>query len=164
MTRHPLALVCVRGYRVAALLDAAQAVLSPHLSWIILHVVDIRPLGEVERALGALPGRGPGQHHASTLMLQAAEELEQVVRQDVLAWLTATGRTAELVVRRGDPEREILAVANERAVDVIVLGSDHSGPGPLPLSPPVRHLIDHARCDVLLLRRYALETGPAQKA
>lgn len=160
MSDRRLALVCVRGYRVAALLDAAQEVLAPRFSWIVLHVVDVRPLAEVERALGALPGRGPGQHYAATLMDQATEELEQRVRHDVSAWLEATGRTAEILVRRGEPEREILAVANKLAVDVIVLGSDHSGAGPLPLSPPIRHLIDHARCDVLLLRRYALTRTP----
>jgi nucleotide-binding universal stress UspA family protein len=164
MNGHPIALVCVRGYRVAALLDAARAVLAPHFAWIILHVVDVGPLSEVKRALGSLPGRGRGQHHAAIAMHQAAAELEQRVQQDVNAWLAARGSTAELLVRRGQPEREILAVANERSVEVIVLGSDYSGPEPLPLSPPVRHLIDHARCDVLLLRRYALEAAPAQNA
>ncbi|HEY7035586.1 MAG TPA: universal stress protein [Thermomicrobiales bacterium] len=149
------ALICVRGYRVAALLDAAANALSSDLTWIVLHVVDTRPLHEVDRALGGLPVHGPGRHRVEDRLQRAAQEQDDAVKAEVAAWLHARGRDAEVVVSHGRPEQEILRLADARGIDLIALGSEHPGVGPHPLSPPVRFLIDHAKCDVLLLRRYA---------
>jgi nucleotide-binding universal stress UspA family protein len=153
------ALICVRGYRVAAVLDAAADYLAPGLAWIILHVVDTRPLHEVDRALGGLPVHGPGHHRAEDRLHRAAAELDDAIKDEVAAWLRAHDRQAEFVVAHGRPEEEILRLAEARGVDLIALGSEHPGLGPQPLSPPVRFLIDHAHCDVLLLRRYAMRSS-----
>jgi nucleotide-binding universal stress UspA family protein len=150
------ALICIRGYRVAAILDAAAATLNPALAWIVLHVVDTRPLHEVDRALGGLPVHGPGRHRAEDRLHRAAAEQDDAIHAEVEAWLRSHGRDAEFVVAHGSPEKEILRLAETRGVALIALGSEHPGIGPHSLSPPVRFLIDHARCDVLLLRRYAV--------
>lgn len=155
------ALICVRGYRVAAVLDAARDVLSPSLAWIVLHVVDTRPHEEVDRALGGLPVHGSGHHRADDRLQRIAAEQGEAIRDEIAAWLQAHGRDAEIVIAHGHPEQEILHLAVERHVDLIAIGSEHPGVGPHPLSPPIRYLIDHAPCDVLLLRRYAVANGPA---
>jgi nucleotide-binding universal stress UspA family protein len=149
------ALICVRGYRVAAVLDAARAALAPDLAWIVLHVIDSRPIEEVDRALGGLPVHGAAHHRADDRLQRAAEEQAESIQAEIETWLAAQNRTAEVVIAHGHPEQEMLRLAEERDVALIAIGSEHPGVGPHPLSPPIRFLIDHARCDVLLLRRYA---------
>jgi nucleotide-binding universal stress UspA family protein len=145
------ALICVRGYRVPTVLEAAATILVPDLAWLILHVLDSAPLDEVERALSGLVGRGPGHHHASDRLHQAATEQALDVQAEVATWLSAAGRSAELVSRPGRPELEILRLAEERDAHLIALGDDATAT-PDRLSPVVRHVVDHARCHVLLLR------------
>jgi nucleotide-binding universal stress UspA family protein len=152
------ALICLRGYRVTSVLDAARQILAPEMAWVVLHVVDIRPLQEVDRALGGLPVHGPGHHRAEDRLHRAAAEEEAAIQVEVETWLRAHDRVAELVIAYGHPDQEILRICQERAVDLIALGSGYPGLGPPPISPPVRFLIDHVRCDILLLRRYAAST------
>lgn len=153
-------LVCLDGYRVEAALDAARAALAPDASWLLLHVVDTRPLEEAGRALGGLVGRGPGRERAERRLRHTVDWNEEDVRSAVERWLRRTGHVAELMLRRGRPEREIIGVAEERDIDVVVVGGGrglpgrYPGPGPYPLSPVARFVVDHARCDIVLLRRY----------
>lgn len=157
------ALIALDGYRVEAVLDEAARLLVPEADWLILHVADTRPLEEVDRALQGLPGRGPGKHRARHQLRHVQEWDEETVRAAIDAWLRRAGRSAPVLAARGRPEREIIRVAEEEAVDLLVLGGGrglpgrYPGPGPYPLSPVARFVIDHARCDVLLLRRYVME-------
>jgi nucleotide-binding universal stress UspA family protein len=154
------ALICLDGYRVAEVLDAAAATLNSSLGWSLLYVSDIRPEAELAHALHRLPGRAPARGRAAERARHVAEWSEADVRAAVAAWLARTERAAELIVTRGHPEREILRVAEERGIAVVVLGGGrglpgrYPGPGPYPLSPVARFVVDHARCDVLLLRNY----------
>lgn len=154
------ALVCVDGYRTASLLDAAGQSLAPPIEWLVLHVVDTRPATGLDIAASRLPGRGAERHHAVEQMYDLSAEETTIVRREVEGWLAERTKPAELLQARGRPEREIVAVAEERSVDLIVLGGGrglaghYPGPGRHPLSPVARYVIDHARCDVLLLRRY----------
>jgi nucleotide-binding universal stress UspA family protein len=157
-----LALICLDGYRVADALEAAAEALNPSLQWLLLIVSDTRPGEEVTHALERLPGRGSGRHRAEARMRHVVEWSEEQVRAEALHWLETMRWTAELVVTRGRPEREILRVAEERDITLIALGGGrglpgrYPGPGSYPLSPVARFVIDHARCDVLLLRRYVV--------
>lgn len=155
-----LALICLDGYRVAEALDAAAATLNPSLAWLLLHVADTRPAEELAHALERLPGRGPGRERAAAKVRHLAEWSEGDVRAAIATWEAARRRTDEIVITSGRPEREIIRVAEERNAALIALGGGrglpgrYPGPGPYPLSPVARYVIDHARCDVLLLRRY----------
>lgn len=157
------ALICLDGYRVAAVLDTAAAALNPSLSWLLLHVSDTRPADELGHAMERLPGRGPGRQRAEARMRHVVEWSNDEVHAAAGNWLLSSGHAAEVLVTRGRPEREIIRVAEERGVALIALGGGrglpgrYPGPGPYPLSPVARYVIDHARCDVLLLRRYVAE-------
>ncbi len=154
------ALICLDGYRVAAVLDAARATLAADATWLLLHVSDTRPDEGFGHALDRLPGRGAARDRAREKVRHVVEWSEEEVRAEAAAWLKATGLAAELLVVRGRPEREIVAVAADRRADLVVLGGGrglpgrYPGPGPFPLSPVARYVVDHAPTDVLLLRRY----------
>ena len=159
-----LALICLDGYRVANFLDAAAAALAADTTWLLLYVADTRAEEELAHAMVRLPGRGPGRARAAERMHDTDTWSEADVRGAAAAWMSRTGREAELIVNSGRPEREILRIAAERDAGLIVLGGGrglpgrYPGPGPYPLSPVTRFVVDHAVCDVLLMRRYVAES------
>jgi nucleotide-binding universal stress UspA family protein len=169
-----LALICVDPARIESILDGAAATLAPAFDWLILHVVDARPVEEWTEMAGRLPGRGPGRDRAAARLRGAVELGEADVRAAIEAWLADHGRVAEVLQPTGHPEREIVRVALERNADLTVLGAgahrprpdklpkppkpppDHPPPHPFgpprPPGPVARFVIDHAPFDVLLLR------------
>ena len=67
------------------------------------------------------------------------------------------GATVDTRLARGRPEQEIIHAAAQIACDLLVVGARYQG-GPRPASGPpsvghvARFVLDHAPCDVLLLR------------
>jgi len=61
------------------------------------------------------------------------------------------GRDAQLLVRRGRVEREVVAAAQDMDLLVLARDGDRARPGPRSLGPHVRFVVDHAPCQVLLL-------------
>jgi nucleotide-binding universal stress UspA family protein len=59
------------------------------------------------------------------------------------------GRDAELALRTGRVEREVVDAA--RAADVLVVAREGRRPGPRSLEHPLRFVVDHAPCAVLLV-------------
>ncbi len=141
-----VALICVRGFGIARLLDRAAELLPPGLAWTIVHVVDQRPEAEVERAIGNLPGR------RSTLdrIHQSVEQLQHDVQQEVETWLRDTGRTAERSVLYGVPEQEIVELANRIGAELVVVGA-RAETGPHRFGHVSRFVVDHVLCSVLVI-------------
>jgi nucleotide-binding universal stress UspA family protein len=61
------------------------------------------------------------------------------------------GRDAELLVRRGRVEHEVVAAARDCDLLVLARDGDRRRPGPKSLGPPARFVVDHAPCPVLLV-------------
>jgi nucleotide-binding universal stress UspA family protein len=59
-------------------------------------------------------------------MIQTQEEIARQLRQTVVDGAAQLGINAEFVVRRGNPYRELIAVAGERRVDAVVVGASGS--------------------------------------
>ena len=144
-------LICVRGFRIEAVLATLRTRLHPSMRWIVLHVVDSGPADELDRALDQLPGRGDRRPHVHDRQAQASHNLHLEVRAEIEQWLAAHGRRAEIVMAKGRPEQEILRVAHDRDVALIAIG-DLTPPGPRRLPPIAQFVIDHASCDVMLVR------------
>jgi nucleotide-binding universal stress UspA family protein len=56
-------------------------------------------------------------------MIQTQEEISQQLRTTLLEGARHVGVDAEFVLRRGNPYRELIAVANELRVDAVVVGA-----------------------------------------
>jgi nucleotide-binding universal stress UspA family protein len=171
-----LALICVDPARIGSTLDGAAATLAPTFGWLILHVVDARPVEEWSEMAGRLAGRGPARERAAARIANSTALEAKDVRAAIDAWLAIHGRTAEVMQTAGHPEQEIVGVALDRGVDLIVLGAGDGAhrprpdkpprppkpppdrPPPHPFGPPrppgrvARFVVDHAPSDVLLLR------------
>jgi nucleotide-binding universal stress UspA family protein len=70
----------------------------------------------------------------------------------------AAGLTAATVIARGRPEEVIVRTAADRTVDLIVVRAAEGAAGQPRLGPAsvghtARFVLDHAPCDVLLLRQ-----------
>lgn len=150
-------LVAIGGAAAEALLArvAARVGLSPDDEWLLLHVTDTRPFEEVAGLGQGLLGRGRRAEEVLARMREVAARGADEELAWAGDWLLARGARGRLLRRAGRPEREIIAAAAEERVDLLVLGAGlggDRGPGRHPLSPIARFVVDHALCDVLLLR------------
>ncbi len=78
----------------------------------------------------------------------------------LLARAAERGVAHTTTTRQGNPEREIIRLAAAERVDLIVIDAGiieetPHGPGKHPLGRIARFVVDHALCDVLLVRRFA---------
>ena len=73
--------------------------------------------------------------------------------EEARALLAADGVKAETVLRTGNPAAEIIAIAEERGVEVIIVGSHGvHGIERFLLGSIAERLVRHATCDVLVVR------------
>ncbi len=153
-------IICVGGLETEEFLTAALA----RVHWregggqlLLIYVVDSRPAQEVQEARQRFFGR---QGHGGERMTAADER----TAQDVLAEASAicqrlgmpTQRLGSLILH-GRPEQEIIRTANEQQASLIVVGARYRGAGrpligPQSIGHVARFVLDHAPCDVLLLK------------
>ncbi|MGI8589346.1 MAG: universal stress protein [Chloroflexia bacterium] len=160
MTReNELALLCLSGLDTDEFLEHALARLpAPAWRFVLLYVIDIRPteeLGYLRQTL--FRGRVPPERAAQMESVedQTAQEVIAEARADLLRLRPEADVQTRLA--RGRPEHEIIRAAAELGSDLLVVGARYkAGPRP-PSGPPsvghvARFVLDHAPCDVLLLR------------
>jgi nucleotide-binding universal stress UspA family protein len=137
--------------------------MSPDL--LIVHVIDVRPRHDLERLAGPLrhgPLGGPSREYE----LSAAEEaaghaaLAEAFREAELCGLQAATR-----LEQGRPGEVIVGLARQAADLIAVAARDVTGrpaSGPASVGHTARFVLDHAPCDVLLLRESPERLGRAQ--
>jgi nucleotide-binding universal stress UspA family protein len=126
--------------------DQARVLLPATAEVTLLHVSP----GDVEELAtggpGRLFGRRPPPPPGPPLRAIAAEEAEALLEQA----RARLRRPAELDVRRGRVEREVVAAC--AAVDLLILARDgRVRLGPDSIGPRSRFVIDHASCQVLVV-------------
>jgi nucleotide-binding universal stress UspA family protein len=145
--------------RVLTLTQRATPDLLPGLQpeLLLAYVVDPGQRPGPERLRGPF-GRGP---HHDPAREQAMEEAETLAAEEALgealAMATHLGAHAEIRLLRGRPEQALVALAREVAADLIALRLDEWGErrpptGPGSVGHTARFVLDHAPCDVLLIR------------
>ena len=154
-----LAMLCLSGLDTEAFLDQALHRLAGPAWWfVLLYVIDTRPVEELGYHRQALfRGRLPAERLAQITSVedQTAREVIATAQADLLRG--RPGATVQTRLARGRPEQEIIGAAAELRCDLLVVGARFKG-GPRPtVGPPsvghvARFVLDHAPCDVLLLR------------
>lgn len=129
---------------VAAALEAMNS--SPDI--VLLYVLDGQVGEAVHGAFGGLLGRGTRERDPGNAVTDAgraaASELLEAARRRL-------GAAAELVVRAGRIEREVVAACAGAELLVCARDGDQSRLGPHSLGHHTRFVVDHAPCAVLLI-------------
>ena len=129
---------------VATALEAMNS--SPEV--VLLYVLDSQVGEAVHGAFGGLLGRGMRERNPGTAVTDAgrvaASELLEAARRRL-------GASAELVVRAGRIEREVVAACAGADLLVCARDGDRSRLGPHSLGHQTRFVVDHAPCAVLLI-------------
>ena len=109
----------------------------------LVHVVDVATAAALSGPVGLL-GRSGSPDQAEFLLARAEEELLD-------AAAARLGRYAAREVRRGRPEREIVAACADADLLVLARDGDRSRLGPRSLGHHTRFVVDHAPCQILLV-------------
>lgn len=153
-------IVCSVGLRAAP--DLVRRVLAltagarPEL--VLLHVVDMGPRRDLDQLAGPLRFGPRGRDARRGAAIDAAEEAAgQASLDEALAEALAAGVPAEARLERGKPEQVIVAAAREVQAALVALRArdnveGHPFVGPGSVGHVARFVLDHAPCDVLLLR------------
>lgn len=164
------ALICLSGYRLGDVLSGAARLLHLNLAW-LLHVVDERPIAAAEQAAEGLMGRSALRSRMENRLRVTAEATAAAVEREATAWLALhrPDGVGRFVHASGRVEHEIVRIAEEWSVDLVLLGASSTAPNqippppearrhdaahphkPIPPSPVIRIVTDHAHCDILLL-------------
>jgi len=111
-----------------------------HAKLVCLHVIEVVPSSSAE-IVSATERIGKAVHEEieRTLRNLLRNQTKQIPREDILT--------------NGGPSREILQMAEDRRVDLIVLGRHRkAGPGRFLLGSTAERVIRHARCPVLVVK------------
>lgn len=174
--------LCLSGLETADFTRRALQRLPAAVEFYLLYVIDTRPeeeLNFVRRShlFGSRTGsrhqhdlRTADQDLGSRILAEAAELIERDP--------SGQHQIAVQLILQGRPEREIISYLDRNPVDLVVIGTRFQGdlqppspppppkPGPEPLPPlearpgrgphsipPIaRFIIDHALCDILILK------------
>lgn len=153
-------LVGIGGAGVEALLERTAARVTPGAEWIVVHVTSDEAFAPIEGARFGLLGRGRRVEEALRRVEATAHQSAEAILAAAEGWLTQRGIAHTTMQRQGNPEREIIRLAAAEQIDLIVIdagivGDAPHGPGKHPLGRIARFIVDHALCDVLLIRRFA---------
>lgn len=158
------ALHCLDGSNTERLVRATFSLLNADgLRVVLLYVIDSGPGHEMERLRQRFVGTGQRGAHLLAQVMQAEQEAGE---RALTAMLTAlrerwpAAEQIESVILRGRPQEEIVRLAAEQGIDLILVGARRvlgpgeppHPPGPKSVGHVARFVLDHAPCPVLLLR------------
>ena len=152
--------ICAIGQRGGPeLIHRLTEMAGDRVECLLLHVIDTGPRHGLEDYLrGPLhrrPHHGRPPHEAA--FRNAEEVASRAVVEEALAAAKQGGLKAEAAVKEGEPGEIIIQVAREANAVLIVIwaregAAGHPRMGPASVGHTARFVVDHAPCDVLLLR------------
>jgi len=111
-----------------------------------LHLVHVVPVSEPYHMSGRTFEEGP------SLYEEDAEQARDLLGEHVELVEEAGGEVAKTYLRTGEPDAEVIAVAEEIGADLIVAGSRGKSPLRRPIGSVSRSIAAHAHCPVLVIR------------
>ena len=152
--------ICAIGQRGGPeLIKRLIEIVGNEAECLLLHVIDTGPRHDWKDFL-----RGPlhpRPHHDQLpherAIIAAGEAASRAVIEEAMQAAQRFGLKATEIIREGQPEKIIIQVAREMEVTLIAIWAregraGHPRIGPAALGHTARFVIDHAPCDVLLLR------------
>jgi nucleotide-binding universal stress UspA family protein len=151
-------ILCAIGLRNGPeLIRRAAAISAGQHEWFLLHVVDTGPRQGLEAYLRGLPGRGQDVERRAGIASGREDAAAQATLSEALRAAQDLNLNATGEIQRGQPEQVIVAAAAQAGAGLIVImanegaaGRPHAGPASV--GHVARFVLDHAPCDVLLLR------------
>lgn len=149
-------LCCLDGTNIEQISTTVSTMLhSENLVLALVYVIDQGPRGEMELQRERF-FRSPNLKPRHKEQMQRAEN---ATAQDILDEGIRYLSGATLFKREGNPEREIVRLAEEWSADLVVLcprSTQSDGPviGPKSIGHTARFVVDHAPCPVLLVRKH----------
>ena len=156
-------IVCSVGLRagpelVRRILAVMMAATQPEPELVLVRVIDTGPRKDLEQISGPLRFGPRGGDPRRGAAIDAAEEAAgRASLDEALAEARAAGVAAVARLERGKPEQVIVAVAREVQASLVAIRArdhveGHPFIGPASVGHVARFVLDHAPCDVLLLR------------
>ncbi len=148
-------LCCLNGTNIEQISTTVSTMLpGENLMLALVYVIDQGPHGEMERQRERF-FRSPTMKPRHKEQMQQAEN---ATAQDILDEGMRFLSSATPFKREGNPEREIVRLAEEWSADLVVLcprsiQSDGPSLGPKSVGHTARFVVDHAPCPVLLVRK-----------
>lgn len=145
-------LIAINGHERDDAFTSLRIVLS-HSQIALVHVIDDRAAYEVRQSRqGYLLHRGlrPDRQEAMARADETAAAAAFARTKSLLG--TPTDDDVGTVLLHGNPEREVVREARERAADLVVVFGRGGDPGPKSIGKVARFIIDHVPCTILLVR------------
>ncbi len=148
-------LCCLDGTNSEQISTTVSTMLhSENLTLALVYVIDQGPHGEMERQRERFFRSPELKPRHKEQMQQAENATAQEILDEGMRFLSG----ATPFKREGNPEREIVRLAEEWSADLVVLcprSTQSDGPsiGPKSVGHTARFVVDHAPCPVLLVRK-----------
>jgi nucleotide-binding universal stress UspA family protein len=151
--------LCAIGQRGgAAIIERVAAVVGGSPELLLLEVIDTGPRHGLERLIGPLRHGPLGGHEREDALTAAEDNASRAALGEAEEAARAAGLHLRALVERGRPEQIIVRVAEDEGVSLIAIeahegAEGHPSVGPASVGHTARFVLDHAPCDVLLLRQ-----------
>jgi nucleotide-binding universal stress UspA family protein len=152
--------ICAIGQRGGPeLIRRLTKIMGNKAEYLLLHVIDTGLRHHLEDYLRGPLHRLP--HHGKPAREEAIKAAEETAGKKTIEETLDAARNIGLNVsssiKQGRPEEIIVQFARERQADLIVIWAHEGAVGRAPIGPAsightTRFVLDHAGCDVLLLR------------
>ena len=131
----------------------AESVLGrwPIFEKVAIEVVDVAPSAVPWSTVTQATYAGSVEPYVEAI--KAVQSADENVAEAAAKRLRSAGRTASASVAQGSPATELIRIANDRAADLIVVGTrGRTGLRRLVLGSVASHVLHHASCSVLIVR------------
>jgi nucleotide-binding universal stress UspA family protein len=131
----------------------AESVLSrwPIFAKVAVEVVDVAPAGVPWMAVTQATYAGSVEPYVAAV--RATAVADQSIAEAAASRLRLANRSASASIALGAPATELIRVADDRAADLIVVGTrGRTGVRRLVLGSVARNVLHHATCSVLIVR------------
>lgn len=113
----------------------------------VLHMINQKMIDAVQQ-LSSKGYKGDFLKAMRQLVADRENDLKQFVPKDL-----QEGVELEFIIRKGEPFEEIINVAKELSIDLIVVGSQgHTALGTASIGGVAQNVVNHAPCPVLVVR------------